>query len=316
MSAKIFIDGEVGTTGLQIRTQLEARNDIEIISISEKSRKDPFIKAKILNSVDLAILCLPDDAARESVAMVENPNVKLIDASSAHRTHQDWTYGFPELNKNQTEKIAISKRVTNPGCYALASIAIINPLISEKILPANHPITINAISGYTGGGRSLISSFEDKNSPEFTNDIFRVYALSLDHKHVPEIQVQSGLKNRPLFMPSVGRFAQGMIVQIPLQLWSLSSKPSAQDLFNTLEKFYKNDPFINVTSLEESTKMRSIQPEALKDTNNLNLYVFSHKTEEGELEEGQAVIMALLDNLGKGASGQAIQNLDLMLNLK
>jgi N-acetyl-gamma-glutamyl-phosphate reductase len=315
MSAKIFIDGEVGTTGLQIRAQLSEREDVEIISIPHVSRKDPIARSEKLNAADLAILCLPDEAARESIVMIKNPNLKIIDASSAHRIDPDWTYGFPELNGKQTEKIRKSKRVTNPGCYALASIAIIHPLVSAKILPADYPVTINAISGYSGGGRSMITSFEDKNSPEFSADNFRVYSLSLAHKHVPEIQKHSGLNHRPLFMPSVGRFAQGMIVQLPLQLWSLPRMPKAHDLFDVLVDFYQNQPLINVISLKEIAEIKSIQPEALKGTNELSLYVFNNKSDQSGTEENQAVVMALLDNLGKGASGQAVQNMDLMLGL-
>ncbi len=315
MGARIFIDGEAGTTGLQIRALLKNRDDIEIISISHKSRKDPVAKAQMLNTADLAILCLPDDAAKEAVAMVNNPGLKIIDASSAHRIDPNWTYGFPELNQKQTEKISVSKRVTNPGCYALASIAIIHPLISANILPADYPVTINAISGYSGGGRSMITSFEEKNSSEYTEDAFRVYGLSLTHKHVPEIQRYSNLNHRPLFMPSVGRFAQGMIVQIPLQLWSLPKLPQAQDLLDILANHYQDRPLINVISSREAAEMSSIQPEALKDTNELKLYVFDNKSIKSDVKDGQAVVMALLDNLGKGASGQAIQNMDLMLGL-
>ncbi len=315
MSAKIFIDGEVGTTGLQIRAQLDARDDVEIISIPHKSRKDPIARSEKLNAADLAILCLPDEAAREAVAMINNPNLKIIDASSAHRIDPDWTYGFPELNGKQTENIKTSKRVTNPGCYALASISIIHPLVLANILPANYPLTINAISGYSGGGRSMITSFEDKNSPDFTDDAFRVYALSLDHKHVPEIQKHSGLNHRPLFVPSVGRFAQGMIVQLPLQLWSLPCMPKAQDLLDILAEYYQSQPLINVVSSKETAEIKSIQPAALKGSNELSIYVFNNKPDQSGTEENQAVVMAVLDNLGKGASGQAVQNMDLMLNL-
>jgi N-acetyl-gamma-glutamyl-phosphate reductase len=315
MRAKIFIDGEAGTTGLQIRSQLKARDDIEIMSIPHESRKDPIARAEKLNNADLAILCLPDDAAKEAVKMIKNPELKLIDASSAHRTDPNWTYGFPELNLKQSKKITTSNRVSNPGCYALASIAIIHPLISANILPNDYPITINAISGYSGGGNSMIQSFEDKNSPEFTDDVFRVYALSLEHKHIPEIQKHSNLKHRPLFMPSVGRFAQGMIVQLPLQLWSLPRLPKSNDLLDALADHYKNQPLINVVGSRETAEIKSIQPEALKGSNELKLYVFNNKSEQISKNENQVVVMALLDNLGKGASGQAIQNMDLMLNL-
>jgi len=311
MGAKIFIDGEVGTTGLQIRAMLDARGDVEVIGLPEETRKDHGERADRLNAADLAILCLPDDAARDAVAMIENPDVKMIDASTAHRTHADWVYGFPELNRDQGEAIAASKRVANPGCYALASIAMIHPLVAAGVLPVDHPVTINAVSGYSGGGRKMIESFEDKNAPDYTDEAFRVYALSLAHKHVPEIQVHGGLAHRPLFMPSVGRFAQGMIVQLPLQLWSLPGTPTAQDLQGLLADHYRDQPLVSVAGPEETSEMAGLQPEAVNGTNALRLYVFANKS----TEEGQAVVMALLDNLGKGASGQAVQNMALMLDL-
>lgn len=313
MSAKIFIDGEVGTTGLQIRAWLDARGDVEVIGLPEETRKDPAARADMLNAADLAILCLPDDAARDAVAMIENPEVKVIDASTAHRTNADWTYGFPELNADQADAIAASKRVSNPGCYALSSVAMIHPLVAAGVLPADFPVTINAVSGYSGGGRRMIESFEDKNAPDYTDEAFRVYGLSLAHKHVPEIQMHGGLTHRPLFMPSVGRFSQGMIVQLPLQLWSLPGSPEAQDLHGVLVDHYRDQPFVTVAGLEDSSKMTGIQPEALNGTNELHLYVFANTTGDGGADEGQAVVMALLDNLGKGASGQAVQNMTLML---
>jgi N-acetyl-gamma-glutamyl-phosphate reductase len=307
MSAKIFIDGEVGTTGLQIRAGLDARSDVEVISLAEDVRKDSAARADMLNAADLAILCLPDEAARDAVAMIENPEVRVIDASTAHRTHGDWTYGFPELNGDQATAIADSKKVTNPGCYALASIAMIHPLVAVGVLPADHPVAINAVSGYSGGGRSMIASFEDENAPDYTDEAFRVYALSLAHKHVPEIQTHGGLTHRPLFMPSVGRFHQGMIVQLPLQLWSLPGTPKAQDLYGVLADHYRDQPLISVMGQREAAEMAGLQPEAVNGTNELRLYVFAN--------EDQAVVMALLDNLGKGASGQAVQNMALMLGL-
>ncbi len=309
MTAKVFIDGAQGTTGLQIHDWLEGRADIEVVSLTEAERKDPAARAGMLNGCDLAILCLPDDAALEAVAMVENPDVKVIDASTAHRVDGAWTYGFPELNAGQGEAIAAAKRVANPGCYAIASVAMLVPLIQAGLLPKDHPVTINAISGYSGGGRRLIESYEDKDSPDHTEAPFRVYGLGLEHKHVPEIEAHSGIGVRPLFVPSVGRFSQGMIVQLPLQLWALGGKPSAKDVHGALEAHYQGRRFVTVMPLDDPAGMDGLEPEALNGTNELRLHVFANEDRE------QAVVAGLLDNLGKGASGQAVQNLNLMLGL-
>ena len=309
MTAKVFIDGAQGTTGLQIHDRLEGRADIEVVSLTEAERKDLAARAEMLNGCDLAILCLPDDAALEAVAMVENPDVKVIDASTAHRVDGEWTYGFPELNAGQGEAIAAAKRVANPGCYAIASVAMLVPLIQAGLLPKDHPVTINAISGYSGGGRRLIESYEDKDSPDHTEAPFRVYGLGLEHKHVPEIEAHSGIGVRPLFVPSVGRFSQGMIVQLPLQLWALKGKPSAKDVHGALEAHYQGRRFVTVMPLDDPAGMDGLEPEALNGTNELRLHVFANEDRE------QAVVAGLLDNLGKGASGQAVQNLNLMLGL-
>ena len=306
MTAKIFIDGEVGTTGLQIRNRLEGRTDIHLLHLPESRRKDTNARAEMLNSADLAILCLPDDAAREAVALITNPGVKVIDASTAHRVADGWVYGFPELDADQAGRIAQAKRVANPGCYALASIAMLHPLITAGLLPADTPVTLNAISGYSGGGRKMIESFEDPNAPDYTETPFRVYGLTLAHKHVPEIQVYAGLGKRPLFMPSVGHFARGMIVQLPLQLWALPGTPAPADLHAALKTHYAGRPFVQVSDLAASSALTGIEPELLNGTDMLRLHVFGNET------EGQAVVMALIDNLGKGAAGQAVHNLNLM----
>ena len=307
MASKVFIDGEAGTTGLQIRARLARRAEIEILSLPEAARKDPAGRAEMLNAADLVILCLPDKAARAAVAMIENPAVRVIDASTAHRIDPDWVYGFPEYDADQARRIAESKRVSNPGCYALGALALIHPLVVEGLLPADHPVTITAISGYSGGGRKLIESFENSATPAPITAPFRVYALGLDHKHLPEIQVHGGLGSRPLFVPSYGRFRQGMIVQIPLRLGVLPGSPRAADLHDALAQHYQGRRFVTVVDPEETRALEHLDPEDMNGTNDLRLHVLANEA------EGQAVLLGLLDNLGKGASGQAVQNLNLML---
>ncbi len=307
MAAKVFIDGEAGTTGLQIRARLAARAEIELLRLPEAARKDPAGRAEMLNAADLAILCLPDQAARAAVAMIENPAVRVIDASTAHRIDPDWVYGFPEYDADQSERIVAAKRVSNPGCYALSAVALIHPLVADGLLPADHPVTVNAISGYSGGGRKLIESFENPDSPDPITASFRIYALGLDHKHVPEIQVHGGLGSRPLFVPSYGRFRQGMIVQIPLQLGALPGSPRAADLHAALARHYCGRRFVTVADPEETHALEYLDPEDMNGTNALKLHVLADEA------EGQAVLLGVLDNLGKGASGQAVQNLNLML---
>jgi len=309
MSAKIFIDGEVGTTGLQIRERLQGRSDLEFLRLSEAERKDAGKRAELLNAADIVILCLPDAAAIDAAAMVENNAVRIIDASSAHRTAPGWVYGFPEYEAGQAQKIAAASRVSNPGCYAITSIAILHPLIAAGILPADGAVTINAVSGYSGGGKPLIRAFEDDTAEDHTETAFRVYGLSLSHKHVPEIQAWSGLAHPPLFVPSVGRFRQGMIVQVPLNLWALPGAPGPGDVHRALSHHYAGQRFVKVLSLAESAAMSRLEPEALNGVNELHLHVFANA------DTGQAVVMGLIDNLGKGASGQAVQNLNLMLGV-
>ena len=308
-AAKVFIDGEVGTTGLQIRRRLEGRADIELLRLPEPARKDPDARAEMLNAADLAVLCLPDDAAREAVAMVENPQVRLIDASTAHRVDPDWVYGLPEFDAEQSQRIAGAKRVTNPGCYALASVALLHPLVAAGLVPAETPISIHAVSGYSGGGRKMIEQFEDPDRPDAIAAPFLVYALGLAHKHVPEIQRRSGLALRPLFMPGVGRFRQGMIVQVPLHLGALPGRPRVAELHAALASHYQGRRFVEVAPFEATLAMTDLNPEGLNGTNLVRLHVFANEA------EGHAVLVALLDNLGKGASGQAVQNMNLMLGL-
>lgn len=309
MAIRVFIDGEAGTTGLQISTRLDARRDLELVRLDDAMRKDPAARAAALNSADIVILCLPDGAARDAVAMIDNPAVRVIDASTAHRTADGWTYGFPELDPAQRDAVAASKRVSNPGCYPTGALALIRPLIKCGLLPVDWPVTINAVSGYSGGGKALIAAFEDQTNAHYTHDPYRIYALGLAHKHVGEMRVHSGLAHNPLFAPSVGRFYKGMLVEAPLQLWALPEKVSARDVHETLAAAYAGCRFVSVAGLDEAAGLSSLDPEGLNGTNELKLYVFGNEAEK------QVRLVALLDNLGKGASGAAVQNLNLMLGL-
>jgi N-acetyl-gamma-glutamyl-phosphate reductase len=309
MTATIFIDGEAGTTGLQIRDRLAGRRDVKLLSLDQDRRKNPAARAEMLNRADLSILCLPEEASRQAVAMLDNPDARLIDASIAYRTQVDWVYGMAEYGSDQPAKIAGAGRVSNPGCYACASIAMVRPLVNAGIVPANFPVTLNAVSGYSGGGRKLIEAFEDPASPDYTESTFYLYALSLNHKHTEEIRVRGGLNWRPLFVPGVGRFAQGMIVSLPLQLWALPGAPTPADVHAALADHYAAGPMVMVAGLAETAAMDTLDPKALNGTDELRLYVF------GSEDHGQAVVAALLDNLGKGASGQAVQNMNLMCGL-
>jgi N-acetyl-gamma-glutamyl-phosphate reductase len=309
MAHSVFIDGDVGTTGLQIKARLEQRADITLLSLDEAHRKDLARRGEMLNTCDLAILCLPDDAAREAVGMIENPAVKVVDASTAHRVADGWTYGFPEYAPGQYEKIRTATRVTNPGCYAISSVAILHPLVGAGVLPADGPVTINAVSGYSGGGKQMIAAFEDADGGTDAETPFFAYGLNLQHKHVPEITQWSGLSHAPLFVPSVGHYHQGMIVQVPLALWSVPGAPSAADIHGALSDHYSHARFVTVAPLAETAAMARLEPEALNGTNELHLHVFANEDRE------QAVVMALIDNLGKGASGQAVQNMNIVLGV-
>ena len=309
MAAKIFIDGEAGTTGLQIRERLESRADLELLSIDPQHRKDEGARRELLNSADVVVLCLPDEAARQAVALIESNETRVIDASTAHRIAPGWVYGFPEMSAEQRSAISSAARVTNPGCYPTGMISLVRPLVEAGLIPAVWPMTVNAVSGYSGGGRSMIAEFEDEGSPTATRDAYRIYGLSLAHKHVPEMQLYGGLETRPLFAPAVGRYYKGMIVEVPLQLWSLPSQPTIDEIHEVLDEAYDEGGFVEVASLEECRALKSLDPEGLNGTNRMKLYVF------GNEEEGQGRLVALLDNLGKGASGAAVQNLNIMLGL-
>jgi N-acetyl-gamma-glutamyl-phosphate reductase len=308
MPPKIFIDGEHGTTGLQIRNRLAARRDLDVLSIPEAERRNSAMRADFLKQADIAILCLPDDAAREAVQMLDGVNsTRVIDTSTAHRTHPDWVYGFAEMETAQKDRIAGARLVANPGCYPTGAIALVRPLVAAGILPSDYPVTVNAVSGYTGGGKQLIAQMEDEQNPNHIAAPHFLYGLTLHHKHVPEMKVHGLLENTPIFSPSVGRFAQGMIVQVPLYLSDLNGSPSLDAVHAALAAHYADQAIVEVVPLEESRKLARIDPTELNGTDRMKLYVF------GTEGDGQANLVALLDNLGKGASGAAVQNMDLML---
>ncbi|HKU64884.1 MAG TPA: N-acetyl-gamma-glutamyl-phosphate reductase [Rhizomicrobium sp.] len=305
--AKIFIDGAAGTTGLEIRERLAGRSGLSLIALSDAERKDAGARKAALNAADLVILCLPDEAAREAVSLIDNPATRVIDASTAHRVAEGWIFGFPELEPDGYERIAAAKRVSNPGCWSTGFLALVRPLLRAGLIPADFPVTANGVTGYSGGGKSMIAEFEDKSAADYTQTVSRIYGLNLMHKHIPEMQKHSGLAHPPLFQPSVGRFYRGMLVEVPLHLWALPARPTPRDIHAALVKAYPERPQVKVASLEDAVAVKTLDAEILAGSNGLTLYVFANE------KTHQARLVAAFDNLGKGAGGAAVQNLNIML---
>lgn len=304
---RVYVDGQEGTTGLRIRDVLANRDDIDVLSIDPDKRKDPAERARLLNAADVAFLCLPDDAAREAVALVENPDTCIIDASTAHRTAPGWVFGLPELVPGQRERLRASKRIANPGCHATSFILLVRPLVDAGIVPRTFPLTATSITGYSGGGRKMIEQYQAGGDVRLTSP--RPYALGLSHKHLPEMLTHSGLAVAPVFMPVVSNFYKGLAVTIPLQLAQLPGGVTAQALHGALEAYYAAEPFVRVMPLDDPATLAAggLDVQGSNDTNRVDVFVFGGK--------GQALLIARLDNLGKGASGAAVQSMNVHLGV-
>src|SRR5260221_2899778 len=305
----VFIDGEHGTTGLQIRARLRGRDDIELVSIDPARRKDNDERRRILNEVDVAILCLPDEASREAVAMIINPRTRVLDGSTAHRVSPGWVYGFPELSADQAASIRAARFVAVPGCYATATVGLIRPLVDAGLLPSDLRVSVQGVQGYSGGGRQLVDVMEGRGGEHRLAGPYRAYALELAHKHQPEMHRYSGLARKPLFTPAVGAWRQGQLVQIPLHRSALPRQATGAALQAALAAHYSGQRFVRVMPLEPGAAV-VLAPEALAGTNMMELFVFENES------EGHILLISRMDNLGKGASGAATQNLDLMLGLQ
>jgi N-acetyl-gamma-glutamyl-phosphate reductase len=308
MTTTVFIDGEQGTTGLQIAERLRHRRDLQLLTLDGTRRKDPHWRADALNRCDIAVLCLPDDAAREAVSMVENPAVRVIDASSAHRVAPGWTYGFAELLPGQAGRIAASHRVSNPGCYPTGALALLRPLVDAGLLPTDHPVTVHAVSGYSGQGRTGVERYEGAAAGRAP--ALQVYGLALQHKHVPEIQHHARLSERPFFVPAYGAFRQGIVLTVPLHLRLLPGGTSAQRIHQALQDRYAGQLHVQVLPLTDSATLAHLDPQALNGQDDLRLMVLGSDT------QGQVLLAAVFDNLGKGAAGAAVQNLDLLIGAR
>ncbi|MFD4840115.1 N-acetyl-gamma-glutamyl-phosphate reductase [Achromobacter sp. NPDC058515] len=301
----VFIDGDQGTTGLQIHERLNGRSGLRLLTLPEADRKNPQRRAEAINACDIAILCLPDEPARQAAASVVNPKVRIIDASSAHRTDAGWEYGFPEMSAGQPERIARALRVSNPGCYPTGAIALLRPLIQAGLVPADYPAVVHAVSGYSGGGRASVAAYEASGGPQ--GPAFQLYGLGLAHKHTPEIERHAGLAQRPIFVPAYGAFRQGIVLTAPLHLRLLPAGVDSQQLHDCLARHYAGAAHVQVAARQDAAAHTHLDPQALNGTNDLRLAVY------GNEQHGQVLLAAVFDNLGKGASGAAVQNLDLML---